>query len=268
MAFHVGRHPWSVPWPLFDRLDSLRGAVGYRPGLTIDIHAYAYRALPPANLVSCRIQLELCRYRWEHREPGIGAELVRILHQELLPLLPAGPSPLKRDFTAYVFADLKAVVDDPALTLRAFRDLDSLEQEVVTFTEILQLEKQEGVVKGIVRGEAQGIAQGMARMLVEYVDAVWGAETGQHFRERLLALDHAAGPRCATCSPHPGRDAIRWPSKDLEWLLPRHADKGFLEILGIVKTVLRLGTRGRLSCILRHAPCSVSGRTPRCEEGA
>ena len=63
MAFHVGRHPWSVPWPLFDRLDGLRGAVGYRPGLTIDIHAYAYRALPPANLVSCRIQLELCRYR-------------------------------------------------------------------------------------------------------------------------------------------------------------------------------------------------------------
>ena len=84
VAFRVGRHPWSVPWPLFDRLDGLRGAVGYRPGLTIDIHAYAYRALPPANLVSCR---ELCRYRWERRETGIGAELVRILRQELLPRL-------------------------------------------------------------------------------------------------------------------------------------------------------------------------------------
>ena len=57
---------------------------------------------------------------------------------------------------------------------------------MVTFTEILQVEKQEGV--------AQGMAQGEARMLVEYVDAVWGADTGQRFRERLLALDHAAWP--------------------------------------------------------------------------
>ena len=47
VAFRVGRHPWSVPWPLFDRLDGLRGAVGYRPGLTIDIHAYARRRRRP-----------------------------------------------------------------------------------------------------------------------------------------------------------------------------------------------------------------------------
>ena len=198
VVFHVGRRPWPKPWPLFDRLDSLRGAVGYRPGLTIDIHAYAHRAPPPANLVSCMIQLELCRYRWERRETGIGAELVRILRQELLPLLPAGPSPLKRDFAAYVFAGLKEVMDDLALTPSAFRDLDRLEQEVVTFTEILQLEKQEGE------------ARGMARMLVEYVDAVWGTETGQRFRERLLALDRAAWPamRDLLAASHAGRDPL------------------------------------------------------------
>lgn len=179
---------------MFDRFDGLRGAVGYRPGLTIDIHAYAHRAPPPANLVSCMIQLELCRYRWERRETGIGAELVRILREELLPLLPAGPSPLKRDFAAYVFAGLKEMVDDLALMPRAFRELDQLEQEVVTFTEILQLEKQEGV----------------ARMLVEYVDAVWGADTGQRFRERLLALDHAAWPamRDLLAASRAGRDPL------------------------------------------------------------
>ena len=144
------------------------------------------------------IQLELCRYRWERRETGIGAELVRILREELLPLLPAGPSSLKRDFAAYVFAGLKEVVDDLALTPRAFSELDRLEQEVVAFTEILQVEKQEGV------------AQGMASMLVEYVDAVWGAGTGQRFRERLLALDRAAWPamRDLLAASRAGRDPL------------------------------------------------------------
>ena len=213
VVFHVGRRPWPVPWPLFDRLDGLRGAVGFRPGLTIDIHAYAHRAPPPANLVSCMIQLELCRYRWERRETGIGAELVRILREELFPLLPAGPSPLKRDFAAYVFAGLKEVVDDLALTPRAFRELDRLEQEVVTFTEILQVEKQEGV--------AQGVAQGEARMLVEYVDAVWGADIGQRFRERLLALDRAAWPamRDLLAASRAGRDPLdllRAAARDVE----------------------------------------------------
>ena len=150
--------------------------------------------------------MELCRYRWERRETGIGAELVRILREELLPLLPAGPSPLKRDFAAYVFAGLKEVVDELALTPRAFSELDRLEQEVVTFTEILQVEKQEGVAQGM----AQGVAQGVARMLVEYVDAVWGADTGQRFRERLLALDHAAWPamRDLLAASRAGRDPL------------------------------------------------------------
>ena len=29
--------------------------------------------------------MELCRYRWERRETGIGAERVRILREDLLP---------------------------------------------------------------------------------------------------------------------------------------------------------------------------------------
>ncbi len=98
------------------------------------------------------------------------------------------------------------MVDDLALTPRAFRELDQWEQEVVAFTEILQLEKQEGVAQGV----AQGMAQGVARMLVEYVDAVWGADTGQRFRERLLALDPAAWPamRDLLAVSRAGRDPL------------------------------------------------------------
>ena len=57
---------------------------------------------------------------------------------------------------------------------------------------------------------ARGEAQGMARMLVEYVDAAWDAETGQRFRERLLALDRAAWPamRDLLAASHAGRDPL------------------------------------------------------------
>ena len=213
VVFHVGRHPWSRPWLLFDRVDDLPGAVGYREGLTVDVHAYAHRP-PPANLVSCMIRLELCRYGWERRETGVGAALVRILRQELLPLLPAGPSRLKQDFAAYVFAGLKEVAEDVNLTPSAWRDLEILEQEMVTLAEIIQQEKQEslsegkaqglsegkaqgmseGKAQGLSEGKAQGLSEGKARILVEYVDAVWGTEIGQRFRERLWALEPAAWP--------------------------------------------------------------------------
>ena len=214
VVFHVGRHPWSRPWLLFDRVDDLPGAVGYREGLTVDIHAYAHRPPPPANLVSCMIRLELCRYSWERRETGVGAALVRILRQELLPLLPAGPSPLKQDFAAYVFAGLKEVADDLNLTPRAWRDLEILEQEMVTLAEIIQQEKQEslseGKALGLSEGKAQGLSEGKARILVEYVDAVWGTETGQRFRERLWTLEPATWPamRELLAAAHADRDPL------------------------------------------------------------
>ena len=53
---------------------------------------------------------------------------------------------------------------------------------MVTLAEIIQQEKQES------------LSEGKARILVEYVDAVWGTETGQRFRERLWALEPAAWP--------------------------------------------------------------------------
>ena len=53
---------------------------------------------------------------------------------------------------------------------------------MVTLAEIIQQEKQES------------LSEGKARILVEYVDAVWGTEIGQRFRERLWALEPAAWP--------------------------------------------------------------------------
>ena len=61
---------------------------------------------------------------------------------------------------------------------------------MVTLAEIIQQEKQESLLEG----KAQGLTEGKARIWVEYVDAVWGTETGQRFRERLWALEPAAWP--------------------------------------------------------------------------
>ena len=61
---------------------------------------------------------------------------------------------------------------------------------MVTLAEIIQQEKQESLSEG----KAQGLSEGKARILVEYVDAVWGTEIGQRFRERLWALEPAAWP--------------------------------------------------------------------------
>ena len=58
-VFHVGPHPWATPWYVYERSDQMYGAMGFREGATIDIHAFAQRARPAANLVSGIMAWEL-----------------------------------------------------------------------------------------------------------------------------------------------------------------------------------------------------------------
>ena len=189
LVFHVGRHPWATPWYLYAASERLRGALDFRPGTTIDIHAFADRALPPANLVSGIIAWELDCLRREGKIGRVGQAARRIIQQELGPLLADSPVVLRNDFARYLATRLQGEVPGIPLRAEAFVSLEALEADMVTWDEIRvalrQDGREEGIEEGMERGIERGIEQEAARKLAEFVTLYWNEATGQAFQARL-----------------------------------------------------------------------------------
>ena len=203
LVFHVGPHPWAIPWYVYDRSDQMQGAVGFREGTTIDIHAFAQRDLPTANLVSCVIAWELDCLRREGSTRRIGQAARRIIKEDLRPLLAESPAALRADFTRYLATRVQGAVQGLALRPEAFDSLAALEADMVTLDEIKedarQFGTQQGLEQGLEQGRLQGLAQGRQQEkedhLVEFVGLFWGEAAGQAFRKQLTR-----------------RHASRWPA--------------------------------------------------------
>lgn len=184
LVFFAGPRPWASPWYLNEWVPAVPGMLSVmrkREGQTLDIHAYARGERPPANLVSCMIALELERYRWS-QEPDACLELTRCLRQELKPLLATAPDALQRDFAAYVHAGVAEAMPDAALPQAAAHSFAALESAVVARAAAHLMKRNAG------NAEAQ------AQDRTDFVQATWGLEAGQVFRQRLAALPRAAWP--------------------------------------------------------------------------
>ena len=201
LVFHVGPHPWATPWYVYNHSAQMHGAVGFRAGTTIDIHAFAQRALPAANLVSCIIAWELDCLRREGRARQVGQATRRILQAELRPLLTESPAALRADFARYLATRVQGAVQGLALRPEAFDSLAALEADMVTLDEIKedarQFGTQQGLEQGLEQGRLQGLAQGRQEEkedhLVEFVGLFWGEAAGQAFRKQLTRRHGAAG---------------------------------------------------------------------------
>ena len=203
LVFHVGPHPWATPWYVYAHSAQMHGAVGFRAGTTIDIHAFAQRELPAANLVSCIIAWELDCLRREGRLRQVGQATRRIIQAELRPLLAESPAALRADFARYLATRVQGAVQGLALRPEAFDSLAALEADMVTLDEIKedarQFGTQQGLEQGLEQGRLQGLEQGRLQekedSLVELVGLFWGEAAGQAFRQQLTR-----------------RQASRWPS--------------------------------------------------------
>ena len=184
-VFHVGRHPWATPWHLYATSERLRGALGFRPGTTIDIHAFAHRALPPANLVSGIIAWELDCLRREGKIGRVGQAARRIIQQELGPLLADSPVALRNDFARYLATRLQGKVPGIPLRPEAFVSLEVLEADMVTWDEIKVALRQESREEG----REEGREEEAARKLAEFVTLYWNEAMGQAFQALLENRD-------------------------------------------------------------------------------
>ena len=189
LVFHVGPHPWPRPWRLYDRSDVMRGALGYREGTTVDIHAYADAELPRSNLALCVIALELNRLRVPEQEQEASAEIARIM-EEAESLLAEGPDDLAQDFAAFIATGFTSAVADFALRPEASISLEALKTAMVSFIEI----KERRFRDGLTQGRAQGEMQERARALADFVGAAWGDEARRVFQARLMHLATDAWP--------------------------------------------------------------------------
>ena len=196
LVFHVGPHPWAAPWYAPGQSARLDGAVGVRPGTTIDVHAFASRPLPPANLVSCVIAWERACLRRARPVEQVGQDLHRIIQQELAPLLADGSLALRQDFAHYLAARLQGEVPGVPLHPEAFASLTALEADMVTWDEIKVALHQ------------TGLEQGEARKLVEFVALYWNEATGQAFQARLAHREARSWPslRALRAAYEAGRD--------------------------------------------------------------
>ncbi len=225
LVFHVGPKPWPRPWYVYDRSDAMRGALGYRKGTTVDIHAYADADLPQSNLALCLIALELNRLRGPGHEKEVGAEIVRIM-ETVESLLAEGPEDLARDFAAFIATGFTSVVADFALRPRTFGSLEALKTAMISFVEIKERRFRQGLAEGEARGEArgrtqgeargraQGEARGRARALADFVGAAWSEETQRAFETRLASLATGAWPTIPDL--YAARQAARDPLELLE----------------------------------------------------
>ena len=190
LVFHVGRHPWATPWHLYATSERLRGALGFRPGMTIDIHDFAHRELPPANLVSCIIAWELDCLHGEGKIGRVGQSARRIIQKELWPLLASSPVALRNDFARYLATRLQGAAPGVPLRPEAFVSLEVLEADMVTWDEIKVALRQEGKEEG----KEEGREEGEARKLVEFVTLYWNEAVGQAFQARLAHRDARGWP--------------------------------------------------------------------------
>ena len=184
-VYHVGPRPWPTPWYYGATAPDLPQAVILRPGLTVDIHAYAQRKPSPDSLVSCMITLELERHQLL-RNAGASAEILRFVREELRPLLERGPDLLKQDFATYLTVGFHDVISDRKPSSRAYFSMDVWEEEMVTLSELRQ------------RDHAQGQEEGRVKTLLaertEYVSLYWDEETGQAFKTLLSQTEAASWP--------------------------------------------------------------------------
>ena len=195
LVFHVGPHPWAAPWYAPAQSARLAGAVGLRPGTTIDVHAFASRPLPAANLVSCVIAWERACLSRNRPVAQVGQALHRILRQELAPLLTVPGAPLHPE---------------------AFASLNALEVDMVTWDEIkvalhqtgLEQGLKQGVQQGVQQGLEQGLEQGKAQSLAEFVALYWNEAMGQAFQARLAHREARDWPslRALRAAYEAGRD--------------------------------------------------------------
>ena len=209
LVFHVGPKPWPRPWYVYDRSDAMRGALGYREGTTVDIHAYADVELPQSNLALCLIALELNRLRGPGHEKEVRAEIVRIMGTGES-LLAEGPEDLARDFAAFVATGFTSVVADFALRPETFDSLEALKTAMISFVEI----KERRFRQGLAEGEARGRAQERARALADFVGAAWSEKTQRAFETRLASLATGAWPTIPDL--YAARQAARDPLELLE----------------------------------------------------
>ncbi len=224
LAFHVGPHPWATPWYVYDYSAQMHEAVGFRAGTTIDIHAFAQRARPAANLVSCVIAWELDCLRREGRLRQVGHATRRIIQAELRPLLAEGPAALRADFARYLATRVQGAVQGLALRPEAFDSLAALEADMVTLDEIKedarQFGTQQGLEQGLEQGRQQGLEQGRQQekedSLVELVGLFWGQAAGQAFRKQLTRRNPSRWP--AIRDLHAARQAGRDPFSLLDAL--------------------------------------------------
>ncbi len=193
LVFHVGPHPWPRPWRLYDRSDLMRGALGYREGTTVDIHAYVDAELPRSNLALCVIALELNRLRGPEQEQEASAKIVRIM-EEVESLLAEGPDDLAQDFAAFIATGFTSAVADFALRPESFISLETLKTDMVSFIEIKERRFRDGLTQGHAQGRAQGEMQERARALADFVGAAWGDEARRVFQARLMHLATDAWP--------------------------------------------------------------------------
>ena len=163
----------------------MRGALGYREGTTVDIHAYADAELPRSNLALCVIALELNRLRGPEQEQDASAEIVRRM-EEVESLLAEGPDDLAQDFAAFIATGFTSAVADFALRPESFVSLEALKTAMVSFIEIKERRFRDGLT--------QGRAQERARALADFVGAAWGDEARRVFQARLMHLATDAWP--------------------------------------------------------------------------
>ncbi len=192
-VYHVGPRPWPTPWYYGATAPDLPQAVILRPGLTVDIHAYAQRKPPPDSLVSCMITLELGRHQLL-RNAGASAEILRFVREELRPLLERGPDLLKQDFAAYLTAGFHDVISDWKLSSYAYFSMDVWEGEMVTLSELLQRARAQGQEESRVQGQEEGRVKTLLAERTEYVSLYWDEETGQAFKTLLSQTEAASWP--------------------------------------------------------------------------